>query len=354
MMSASTSTSHNTNPLNTEPRKRLIVKLSYPPGSRKRDSDSCGTNENKRRKIQDSVKPNVTCYWVDSDYRTKTTSLSETKHNNVVEDKKMIENQVSKTTPLSQPKDNNVVENKKMIKNPTQPKDNNVVENKKMIKNRTPLSQPKDNKMIKNRTPLSQPKDNNLVENKKMIKNPTQPKDNNVVENKKMIKNPTPSSQPKDNKMIKNRTPLSQPKNNTKDSSKTAFVTRVEECGLKQPMECVRRRQCWLILKRMLVDRDGWDLKDPPKIAMVDKCKIKTIGLKEIERKLRLYATPDEFASDIRLVFSNAMLMYPPRNHIYQIAKKFSQNFEHKWKSLKDMWDLEDTKRSKTHKSTRY
>ncbi|CAK8532898.1 unnamed protein product [Lathyrus sativus] len=300
MMSASTSTSHNTNPLNTEPRKRLIVKLSYPPGSRKRDSDSCGTNENKRRKIQDSVKPIVTCYWVDSDYRTKTTSLSETKHNNVVEDKKIIENQVSKTTPLSQPKDNNV------------------------------------------------------VENKKMIKNPTQPKDNNVVENKKMIKNPTPSSQPKDNKMIKNRTPLSQPKNNTKDSSKTAFVTRVEECGLKQPMECVRRRQCWLILKRMLVDRDGWDLKDPPKITMVDKCKIKAIGLKEIERKLRLYATPDEFASDIRFVFSNAMLMYPPRNHIYQIAKKFSQNFEHKWKSLKDMWDLEDTKRSKTHKSTRY
>ncbi|CAK8566843.1 unnamed protein product [Lathyrus sativus] len=312
-MSASTSTSHNTNPLNTEPRKRLIVKLSYLPGSRKRDSDSCGTDENKRRKIQDSVKPIVTCYWVDSDYRTKTTSLSQTKHNNVVEDKKMIENQVSKTTPLSQPKDNNVVENKKMIKNRTplsQPKDNNVVENKKMIKNRTPLSQPKDN---------------------------------NVVENKKMIKN-----------RVSKTTTLSQPKNNTKDSSKTAFVTRVEECGLKQPMECVRRRQCWLILKRMLVDRDGWDLKDPPKIAMVDKCKIKAIGLKEIERKLRLYATPDEFASDIRLVFSNAMLMYPQRNHIYQIAKKFSQNFEHKWKSLKDMWDLEDTKRSKTHKSTRY
>ncbi|CAK8572395.1 unnamed protein product [Lathyrus sativus] len=300
-MSASTSTSHNTNPLNTEPRKRLIVKLSYPPGSRKRDSDSCGTDENKRRKIQDSIKPIVTCYWVDSDYRTKTTSLSQTKHNNVVEDKKMIENQVSKTTPLSQPKDNNVVENKKMIKN---------------------------------RTPLSQPKDNNVVENKKMIKNPTQPKDNNAVENKKMIKN-----------RVSKTTTLSQPKNNTKDSSKTAFVTRVEECGLKQPMECVRRRQCWLILKRMLVDRDGWDLKDPPKIAMVDKCKIKAIGLKEIERKLRLYATPDEFASDIRLVFSNAMLMYPPRNHIYQIAKKFSQNFEHKWKSLKDMWDLEDTKR---------
>ncbi|CAL5188863.1 unnamed protein product [Lathyrus oleraceus] len=260
----SSSTTPNTNPSNTQPRKRLIIKLSYPPGSRKRDSDSCATDENKRRKIQDSVKPTISCYWVDSNYQTKSTALSQPKNNgNVVENKKIIKNQVSNTIPLSQPKDND-----------------NVVEDKKMIKNQ-----------------LSKP------------------------------------------------TPLSQPKDNMKDS-----VTRGEECGLKKAMECVKRRQCWLILKRMLVDRDGWDLKDPPKIAKPNKCKIKAIGLKEIERKMRLYATEDEFASDMGLVFSNAMVTYPPRNHIYQIAKKFSDTFEHKWKSLKNMWELEDTKRSNTHK----
>ncbi|CAL5188856.1 unnamed protein product [Lathyrus oleraceus] len=230
--------SSNTNPSNIQPRKRLIIKLSYPPGSRKRGSDSCATDENKRRKIQDSVKPTISCYWVDSNYQTKSTALSQAKNNdNVVENKNMIKNQVSKTTPLSQPKDN------------------------------------------------------------------------------------------------------------MKDS-----VTRGEECGLKKVMECVKRRQCWLILKRMLVDRDGWDLKDPPKIAKSDKCKIKAICLKEIERKMRLYATEDEFASDMRLVFSNTMATYPPRNHIYQIAKRFSDTFEHKWKSLKNIWELEDTKRSNTHK----
>ncbi|CAI8587705.1 unnamed protein product [Vicia faba] len=289
---------------NTKPRKRLIVKLSYPPGSRKRDSDSCGTDENKRRKIQDSVRPTVTCYWVDSNYRTK-------------------------TTPLSQPKDNNIaVENKNQVSNTlmSQPKDSNIiVENKEMIENQV------------SNTVMSQPKDSNIaVENKKMIKNQvtntvmSQPK---AVENKKMIKN----------QFSKTEIDFNGQKESSRLCTKTASVTRPEECTLKKPMDCIKRRECWLILKRMLVGRDGWDLKDPPMRAMVDKSK--AIGLKEIERKMRLYATPGEFASDMRLVFSNAMLMYPPRHHIYQIAKKFSDNFEHKWKSLKATWKLEDRKR---------
>ncbi|XP_050909388.1 transcription factor GTE3, chloroplastic-like [Lathyrus oleraceus] len=306
----------------TQPRKRLIVKLSYPPGSRKRDSNSCATYENKRRKIQDSVKPVVTCYWVDSNYQTKSTALSQTKDSNiVVENKKIIKNQVSNTV-TSQPKGSNiVVENKKIIKIKnqvsntvtSQPKDSNiVVENKKILKNQ-----------VSNTIPLSQPKDND-----------------NVVEDKKILKN----------QVSKTEIAFNGPKESSRHCSKPASVTRGEECGLKEPMDGVKRRQCWLILKRMLVDRDGWDLKDPPKIAKSDKCKTKAIGLKEIERKMRLYATPDEFASDMRLVFSNAMVTYPPRNHIYQIAKKFSDTFEHKWKSLKNMWELEDTKRSNTHK----
>ncbi|CAK8541229.1 unnamed protein product [Lathyrus sativus] len=283
---------------NTQPRKRLIIKLKYLPGSRKHDSDSCGRDENKRRKIEDSVKPIVTCYWIDSNYRTKSSALSQPKNNdNVVEDKKMIKNQVPKTTALSQPEDND-----------------NVVEDKKTIKN----------KVFKTRA-LSQPKDNDKKVIKNQVSNTIMP-NNIVVENKNQV-----------------------------SKTEIAFNGR-KESSRGEPMECVKRRQCWLILNRMMVDRDGWDLKDPPKIAMIDKSesKSKAIGLKDIERKLRLYATPDEFSSDIRLVFSNAMLMYPPRNHIYRIAKKFSENFEHKWKSLKDTWKLEDRKRSKTHKSTRY
>ncbi|KAL5100564.1 hypothetical protein RYX36_004891 [Vicia faba] len=282
----SASMPHNTNPSsafmseNTQPRKRLIIKLSYPPGSRKRDSDSCGTDENKRRKVGDSVRPMVTCYWVDSNYHTKTTSLF-----------------------LSQPYDDNVVENKNIIKNHV------------------------------SNTAMSQPKNNNAdVENKKMIKTQV-----------------SKTARAEESSRLCTKSVLM-----VKDSSKTTSVTRAEECPVKKPMECVKRRECWLILKRMLVGRDGWDLKDPPAIAMVDNRKSKPIGLNEIERKLKLYAAPDEFASDMRLVFSNAMLMYPPRHHIHQIAKKFSDNFEHKWKSLKATWKLEDRKRRKAHKSRRY
>ncbi|KAL5076094.1 hypothetical protein RYX36_015078 [Vicia faba] len=256
------SMSHNTKPCsltpsNTKPRKRLIIKLSYPPGSRKRDSDSCGTDENKRRKVQDSVRPVVTCYWVDSNYRIKTTPLS-----------------------LSQPNHDNVVENNKITKNHV---------------SNTAMSQPKQ------------------------VSKTARAEESSRLCSKSISM--------------------------AKDSS------RAEESSVKKPMECVKRRGCWLILKRMLVGRDGWDLKDPPTRAMVDKSK--AIGLNEIERKLRLYATPDEFASHMRLVFSNAMQLYPPRNHIYQIAKKFSHNFEHRWKSLKDEWKLEDRKRRKAHKSRR-
>lgn len=278
----------NTNPSNTEPRKRLIIKLTYPPGSRKRHLDSCGTDENKRSKIQHSERPTVTCYWVDSSYHTKTTPLS-----------------------LSQPMDDN------------------VVENKNMIKNHTVMSQPKG------------VKESSSLCSKSMLMVTDNMKDSSKTSSvtKELVKNQVSKIAKPEELMVK-------------DSSKTTSVTKDQECRLKKPMDCVTRRQCWLILKRMLAGRDGWDLKDPP--AMVDNSESKAIGLKEIERKLRLYATPYEFASDMRLVFSNAMQMYPPRNHIYQIAKKFSYNFELKWKSLKDEWELEDRKRRKAHKSRRY
>ncbi|KAL5074570.1 hypothetical protein RYX36_013554 [Vicia faba] len=289
---------------NTKPRKRLIIKLSYPPGSRKRDSDSCGRDENKRRKIQDSVRPTVTCYWIDSNYHTKTTPLS-----------------------LSQPYDDNVVENKNIIKNHvsntvmSQPKNNSIdVENKKMIKIQvSKTARAEESSRLCTKSVL-------MVKDSSKATSVTRAEESSRLCTKSIL-------------MVK-------------DSSKTASVTRAEECPVKKAMECVKRRECWLILKRMLVGRDGWDLKDPPTRAMVDKSKV--IGLNEIEREMRLYATPDDFASDMRLVFSNAMQMYPPRHHIHQIAKKFSDNFEHKWKPLKDIWKLEDGKRREAHKSRRY
>ncbi|XP_004515499.3 uncharacterized protein [Cicer arietinum] len=125
----------------------------------------------------------------------------------------------------------------------------------------------------------------------------------------------------------------------------------------KKPMQHYKKMQCWVILKRILIGRDSWPLKDPidlkflkafhDKDNLENKSKLKTMGLKNIESKLQFYSTPDEFATDIRFVFSQRMLLYPPRNEVHKIALKFSEYFENKWKSLKKDWDLEERKINK-------
>ncbi|XP_045798099.1 uncharacterized protein LOC123892354 [Trifolium pratense] len=53
----------------------------------------------------------------------------------------------------------------------------------------------------------------------------------------------------------------------------------------------------------------------------------KTIGLKDIEAKLKSYSTPDEFAKDMRFVFSQGLL-YHPRHIVHRIAVKFSETWQ--------------------------
>ena len=161
--------------------------------------------------------------------------------------------------------------------------------------------------------------------------------------------------------------------------------TGLEECKLKkgvefkkeeipkvQRMDRSKKMQCWVILKRLMIGRDGWafkqplDLKDfgildnsestpkPMDLKNVNsKLKnsetvLKPIRLEDIESKLNksVYSGPDEFADDMRLVFSYA-LMYPPRNEIHRIARRLSESFELSWKSLKDKWSSEERKRTK-------
>jgi hypothetical protein len=55
-----------------------------------------------------------------------------------------------------------------------------------------------------------------------------------------------------------------------------------------------------------------------------------------------VYSTPEEFAYDMRHVFSNALLTNPPGSEIYKIVERFSDSFEHKWESLKRDWEFED------------
>ncbi|XP_061361205.1 transcription factor GTE12-like [Gastrolobium bilobum] len=119
-------------------------------------------------------------------------------------------------------------------------------------------------------------------------------------------------------------------------------------------MDRNNKMQCWVILKRLIVGRDGWAFKQPLDVKVfefLDNLEVvsKPIGLKDIECRLNncLYYKPEEFADDMRLVFTNA-LIYPSRSEIHMIAMRVSGNFESSWKYLKKKWILEERKGKKS------
>ncbi|KAJ1427975.1 Bromodomain-like superfamily [Sesbania bispinosa] len=57
-----------------------------------------------------------------------------------------------------------------------------------------------------------------------------------------------------------------------------------------------------------------------------------------------LYENTDQFARDVRILFSNAKVFYPMKHEIHRIAMKLSALFEAKWKTLEETWKAEKEK----------
>ncbi|RYR45858.1 hypothetical protein Ahy_A07g031634 isoform A [Arachis hypogaea] len=126
----------------------------------------------------------------------------------------------------------------------------------------------------------------------------------------------------------------------------------------EQRMDRYQKMQCWVILKRFMVGRDGWAFNktlDPKKLGILgNNCEsvlLKPIGFEEIESKLHkfVYSGPDEFANDMRLLFSYGF-MYPQRDQIHRVARRFSESFEIAWKALTEKWSTEERKRNNISK----
>ncbi|XP_057723342.1 uncharacterized protein LOC130939238 [Arachis stenosperma] len=129
----------------------------------------------------------------------------------------------------------------------------------------------------------------------------------------------------------------------------------------EQRMDRYQKMQCWVILKRFMVGRDGWAFNktvDPKKLGIVgNKCEsvlLKPIGFEDIESKLHkfVYSGPHEFANDMRLLFSYGF-MYPQRDQIHRVARRFSESFEITWKALTEKWSTEERRRNKIFKRGR-
>lgn len=99
--------------------------------------------------------------------------------------------------------------------------------------------------------------------------------------------------------------------------------------------------QCSTILKKLMSHEAGWVFNtpvDPVALNIPDYFSVISepmdLGTVRFKLEKNMYSGIEEFAADIRLTFSNAMLYNPPANHVHQMAKKLHQIFEMRWKLL--------------------
>ncbi|XP_061356851.1 transcription factor GTE12-like [Gastrolobium bilobum] len=137
------------------------------------------------------------------------------------------------------------------------------------------------------------------------------------------------------------------------ESKNEALECKKDKNPRADNMDRYKMMQCQVILKRLMVGRDDWAFKQPLHVKVLEfldnpEAASKPTCLKDIEFILnkRLYTATEEFANDMRLVFSYALL-YPSRSEIHKIAMRVSDNFESSWKSLKKKWIHEERKGKK-------
>lgn len=113
----------------------------------------------------------------------------------------------------------------------------------------------------------------------------------------------------------------------------------------KQKLDRSTTQQCSSILKTLMSHPCGWVFNkpvDPVLLKIPDYFSIITdpMDLGTVKSKLggNMYRASEEFAADIRLTFSNAMLYNPPDNSVHKMAKELNEVFEKRWEQIKEKW----------------
>lgn len=103
--------------------------------------------------------------------------------------------------------------------------------------------------------------------------------------------------------------------------------------------------QCTALLKKLMTHKHGWVFNvpvDPIRLHIPDYFSVisEPMDLGTIKSKLgkKLYSRAEEFATDVRLTFDNAMLYNPPTNDVHHMAKELKSLFESRWKVLESKW----------------
>lgn len=108
------------------------------------------------------------------------------------------------------------------------------------------------------------------------------------------------------------------------------------------------KHQCGIILKVLLDHHASWIFSkpvDPVSLNIPDYFNVISdpMDLGTISSKLEdnIYFSAEEFAADVNLTFSNAMLYNPPGNFVHQYAKELDALFKKRWKFLFASWKRE-------------
>ncbi|KAM5587800.1 transcription factor GTE12-like [Rosa sericea] len=119
----------------------------------------------------------------------------------------------------------------------------------------------------------------------------------------------------------------------------------------KLKMDRKVKSQCSTILNTLISHKDSWAFRkpvDPVELQIPDYFDVisSPMDLGTIKSKLdrNLYFGAGEFAADVRLTFSNAMLYNPPGNPFHQMAKDLNTKFEMKWRHLDVKWSQGSSK----------
>ncbi|KAE8658317.1 Nuclear protein X1 isoform 5 [Hibiscus syriacus] len=100
-------------------------------------------------------------------------------------------------------------------------------------------------------------------------------------------------------------------------------------------------QQCETLLNRLMQHNFGWVFNNPVDVVKLNIPDYFTVikhpmDFGTVKKKMATgkYASPLDFAADVRLTLSNAMTYNPPGNDVHTMAETLSKYFEARWKAI--------------------
>lgn len=123
-----------------------------------------------------------------------------------------------------------------------------------------------------------------------------------------------------------------------------------KEAAAPRAADAIVMNQCETLLKRLMSHQHGWVFNKPVDVKALNIPDYFTViknpmDLGTINGKISsgAYSSLLEFATDVRLTFTNAMTYNPPGNDVHIMADTLSKYFEVRWKTIEKKLAITDS-----------